>query len=246
MCISWRSTLHSARDSEPGVDVEHPPSSFLLSFPLLSPPPPVSISHLPPTPFSVSHLRPPPIQSTHRVSFSSWRELSFLRGKRGGGSEERRKISFCPGAKEQGRIQSLQKLEYTKQLNWIKEADKQCSPGCQRGEASSLTWSPAYKGLCLSLESFLWTKNKPPAQPTFNCLIAVASKCRHLTFSVSVCPVGLTVWYCPSVVMSELWGVSQEEKKKKIENIITFLRISDMAFIFWGERGKNCKVSKHL
>lgn len=85
--------------------------------------------------------------------------------------------------RKQDRTQSLRKSEHRKQLNWIRGVDKPSSLGCQRGEASSLTWFPPCKRLCLSLDSFKWNKNKPTIQPTFNCLIAVAFECQPSDFS---------------------------------------------------------------
>lgn len=212
--------------------ISSPPSPTPNLYP--SPPPPQPLSNLSSSPSS---------HPKHAQCFFLFLERIAFSQRKKGGSDERRKISFCPGGKEQDRIHD-RKLEYQKQLNWIKEVDKPCSPSCQRGEVSSLTWSSACKGLCLSLDCFKWNKNKPPIQPTFNCLIAVAFKCPpsdfswfHLSCGADYLVLSITgnVWtwrgfssgeknlktdyYFPEVLWHGLYVEGQKKKKVKFQNI---------------------------
>jgi len=96
MYISWKSTLHSARDLEPGVAVGHPPSSCSLfpSHSFFSDPHPQSQSLTSPAPRSVSLASSPSSHPKKAQGFFLILEgIAFSQRKEGGG-EEKRKISF--------------------------------------------------------------------------------------------------------------------------------------------------------
>nr|KAF6374277.1 hypothetical protein mPipKuh1_009500 [Pipistrellus kuhlii] len=200
MCISGQSTLPSAPASDPGVAILLSGIPHLPAPSLRLRPPPQSPSLTSPPPFK----SPPPFFSSspschpkHAQGFFLLLERTACSQRREGrDSEERRKISFCGGRGAREEASSVE-MRVQKAIKRNKASRPALLPGCQRGEASSLTRPPICKRLCLSLDSFQRNKNKPRIQPTSNCLIAVVLKRQPPDFSCFHLSSG-AIWYLPT------------------------------------------------
>lgn len=133
MCISWRSTLHSARDFEPGVDVGHPPSSS-------SPPSLASVPHTQshsltsPQPF-LSLSSSPSSHPKQAQCFSSPGEDCLFSEERGRWWRKKKDFFLPRGIRTRQNTTSA-KIRAQKAIRQNKGSRQalQCSPGCQRGK----------------------------------------------------------------------------------------------------------------